>query len=133
VVLPQHVDKGPKVPVGDLGTLSVFRRHRRRGLLFGGISDPKHRHIAARIAGVGDLDDALAKSLQKERRGAVLVYPMVEVDEVEDEVGEDEVVIALVFVAPMSTGAPDGRLIQFEVKDKSKSESPIVDNPDFEG
>lgn len=131
VILPQHVGGGPRAIIDDIGELSVFRRRRRRGLLFGAISDPKHRPIADRIAGVGDLDDRLAKDLQKERRGAVLIYPVVELDQVLDEVGDDEVVIALVFVAPMSTGAPDGRLIQFEVKDKSRSMEPIIDDPDF--
>lgn len=134
VVLPQHVGKGPKARFGGHDKpRSVFRRQRRRGPLFGAISDPKHRPIAARIAGVGDLDDELATSLHKEGRGAVLVYPVVEFeDEVPEDLSDDEVVVALVFVAPMSTGAPDGRLIQFEVRDKTKFDEPIVDDPEFQ-
>ncbi len=132
VVLPQHVGGGPRATLKGHGSLSVFRRRRRRGPLFGAISDPKHRPVADRIAGVGDLDDPLAGSLHRPRRGAVLVYPVVEYEE-EDEVPEEldasEVVIALVFVAPTSTGSPDGRLVQFVVRDKSREQEPIVDAP----
>lgn len=135
VVLPQHVGKGPRARLEGHGSLSVFRRRRRagRGGLFGAISDPKHRPVAASIAGVGDLDDSLADSLHRPRRGAVLVYPVVEHehdDEIPAELDAGEVVIALVFVAPTSTGSPDGRLVQFVVRDKSKSEEPIVDSSD---
>ena len=134
VVLPQHVGKGPRTKFEPHGTLSVFRRRRRRGPLFGAISDPKHRPIADHIAGVADLSDLMAGSLieelHKERRGAVLVYPVVEIEEgVPEELSDDEIVVALVFVAPTSTGAPDGSLIRFEVRDKTRSEEPIVDTP----
>jgi Z1 domain len=131
VVLPQHVGKGPKRTIEGLGSLSVFRRRRRRGPLFGAISDPKHRPVAERIAGVGDLADPLAESLHQERRGAVLVYPVVEYeedDEIPAELDDGKVVIALVFVAPTSTGSPDGRLIQFVVRDKTRAQEPIVDS-----
>jgi hypothetical protein len=135
VVLPQHVGTGPRAAFGGYGPLSVFRRRRRRGPLFGAISDPKHRPAADRIAGVGDLDDDSATNLYRERRGAVLVYPVVELDEdgVPAEFDEDQVVVALSFVAPTSTGAPDGRLIQFEVRDRLRSEEPIVDAEDTDG
>lgn len=109
----------------------MFRR--RRGPLFGAISDPKHRPVADRIAGVGDLDDKLANSLHRRRGGAVFVYPVVEYegkDEIPQELGAGEVVIALTFVAPMSTGSPDGKLVQFKVRDRSRSQEPIVDRLD---
>lgn len=67
------------------------------------------------------------------RSGAVLVYPVVEhegEDEIPPELDASEVTIALVFVAPTSTGSPDGRLVQFVVRDKSRSDEPIVDSPD---
>jgi hypothetical protein len=134
ILLPQHVGAGPKASIGEYGTLSVFRRRRRqgRGGLFGAISDPKHRPIAGQIAGVGDHDDELAGRLHKEGRGALLIYPMVEVDsneEIPDELTIEEVIMALVFVAPTSTGSPDGTLVRFVARDKSRADEAIVDSP----
>jgi hypothetical protein len=138
VLLPQHVAKGAKSEVGDFGTLSVFRRRRRkgRGGLFGAISDPKHRPVAAQIAGVGDHDDELAAELHRERRGALMVYPIVEFEDGEgipDHLESGEVVMALVFVAPVSTGSPDGTLVRFVARDPTQSDEPIVDSPDTSG
>jgi hypothetical protein len=130
VILPQHVGKGPVSTVVEEGPLSVFRRRRRRAPLFGAISDPKHRLAADRIAGVGALPDPFAESLHRLRRGAVLVYPVVEYekdDEIPSELAAGDVVLALVFVAPESTGSPDGELVRFVVRDSSKSDEPIVD------
>ncbi|MCW3045756.1 MAG: sle [Solirubrobacterales bacterium] len=130
VILPQHAGKGPRATIAGHGPLSVFRRRRRRDPLFGAISDPKHRFAADRIAGVGDLEDPLADTLHQERRGAVLVYPVVEHeqdDQVHGELDAEEVVIALVFVAPESTGSPDGTLVRFVVRDSAQRDEPIVD------
>jgi hypothetical protein len=130
VILPQHAGKGPRATIAGHGPSSVFRRKRRRDPLFGAISDPKHRWASDRIAGVGAHADALADKLHQERRGALLVYPIVEHesdDDVSADLGAADVVIALVFVAPMSTGSPDGTLVRFVVKDTSKKDEPIVD------
>lgn len=130
VVLPQHAGKGPRAIVAGCGPLSVFRRRRRRDPQFGAISDPKHRFASDRIAGVGAHADQLADQLHQERRGALLLYPVVEAESDEDvpaELDAEDVVIALVFVAPESTGSPDGALIRFVVKDASKKDEPIVD------
>lgn len=130
IILPQHVGKGPRATIVGEGPFSVFSRRRRRDPLFGGISDPKHRFAADRIAGVGDLADPLADELHQERRGAVLIYPVVEHEQdeqVPDELDADDVVIALVFVAPESTGSPDGTLVRFVVRDSARRDEPIVD------
>ena len=130
IILPQHAGNGPRATIGGAGPGSVFRRKRRRDPLFGAISDPKHRPAAARIAGVGELADPLADTLHQERRGAVLVYPVVEHDrddEIPEELDADQVVMALVFVAPESTGSPDGALVRFVVRDSNKLDEPIVD------
>jgi hypothetical protein len=130
VILPQHVSSGPRSRIAGAPQLSVFRRRRRRAPLFGAISDPKHRFAADRIAGVGKVEDQVADALHQPRRGAVLVYPVVE-HEKDDEVPADldagGVVMALVFVAPESTGSPDGELVRFVVRDSSQSDEPIVD------
>lgn len=130
VILPQHSGKGAKATIAGYGPLSVFRRRRRRDPLFGAISDPKHRFAADHIAGVGDLADPLADLLHQARRGAVLIYPIVECDhddEVPTELDAEDVVVALVFVAPESTGSPDGTLVRFVVKDTAQQDEPIVD------
>ena len=129
-IVPQHAGKGPRGTIAGHGPLSVFRRKRRRGTLFGAISDPKHRWASDRIAGVGTHADPLADQLHQERRGALLIYPIVE-HESDDDIPADlataDVVVALVFVAPESTGSPDGRLVQFVVKDTTREDEPIVD------
>ena len=130
VVLPQHAGKGPRAKIAGLTSLSVFRRNRRRDPLFGAISDPKHRFAADRIAGVGEFPNQLADTLHKERRGALLIYPVVEHDkddEIPEELDSAEVVIALAFVAPKSTGSPDGTLVRFKVRDSKQLNEPIVD------
>ena len=130
VILPQHAGKGARANIAGHGPLSVFRRKRRRDPLFGAISDPKHRWVSDRIAGVGTHADPLADKLHQERRGALLVYPIVEYendDDIPADIDAGDVVVALVFVAPESTGSPDGRLVQFVVKDTTKEDEPIVD------
>jgi hypothetical protein len=60
----------------------------------------------------------------------VLLYPVVEHDqddEIPEELEPDEVVMALAFVAPESTGSPDGTLVRFVVRDSTQSDEPIVD------
>jgi hypothetical protein len=130
VILPQHAGSGPRATIAGHGPLSVFRRRRRRDPLFGAISDPKHRFAADRIAGVGHVADPLADELHQPRRGALLIYPVVEYEKDDDipaELDLENVVIALVFVAPESTGSPDGTLVRFVVKDATRQDEPIVD------
>lgn len=131
LILPQHAGAGPRSLVVDQGPLSVFRRRRRRAPLFGAISDPKHRSAADRIAGVGEvMNDPLTEKLHRPRRGALVVYPVVEHAEGTDipqELDASDVVIALVFVAPESTGSPDGTLVRFAVQDNARADEPIID------
>lgn len=131
VLLPQHSGVGPRANLLGHGALSVFRRKRRRDPLFGALSDPKHRSAAGRIAGVGGaLDDPLTDELHQPLRGGVLLYPVVETPDAGDipnELDPAEAVLALVMVAPESTGSPDGALVRFVVRDTTKADEPIVD------
>lgn len=130
VILPQHAGKGARSTIAEERSLSVFKRRRRRDPLFGAISDPKHRFAADRIAGVGEFADSLADNLHQAKRGAVLVYPVVEFEddaEVPSELDADEVVMAMAFVAPEGTGSPDGTLVRFVVRDSGQADEPIVD------
>lgn len=129
VLLPQHIAQGAISSVAGR-SLSVFRRHRRRRSLFGAISDPKHRSASARIAGNEEFDDPLAASLHRQRRGSLLVYPVVEyaaAEPIPPELGPEEVIIALSFAAPLSTGSPDNTLVRFRVRNPGREEDPIVD------
>jgi hypothetical protein len=130
VILPQHKTAGRRATIAGRHDLSVIGRVRRRPPRFGAISDPKHRHAASRIAGVGIHPDPLADELHRARRGAVLVYPVLEKDESEPvprTLGAGEIVMAVVLFAPMSTGAPDDGLVRFTARDSSKKDDPIVD------
>jgi hypothetical protein len=134
VILPQHAGKGARAKVLERGPISVFRRRRRRGPLFGGISDPKHRASARRIAGAEEsIDDATADQLHGERTGALLVYPVVEFDkdsQVPSELKPDQVVMAFVAAAPITTRPPDGRLVTFVVHNQEREDEAIVDAED---
>jgi hypothetical protein len=131
ILLPQHAGSGSRTSIEGREPLSAFRRQRRRGPLFGAISDPKHRQAAARIAGVGpDLGDPATERLRHKRRGTLSLYPVVEMPAdgtVPDELTAAKVILAPVFVAPTSTGSPDGTLVRFVVRDKSREDEPIVD------
>jgi Z1 domain len=130
IVLPQHAGNGARRPLVDGRTLSVFRRRRRRDPLFGAISDPKHRHAANRIAGVGEFANPFTDGLRSPTRGSFFIYPVVEFDddaEIPDDLGFDEIVMAFSLVAPEGTGSPDGTLVRFVVKDGNRPDEPIVD------
>ena len=131
VLLPQHAGKGPRATIMGHGPISVFRRQRRRDPLFGAISDPKHRSAIDRIAGVRvEMPDALTDALHEERRGALLLYPIFETTDDGDVpavLAACDVVLALVLVAPESTGSPDGALVRFVVRNMDASDEPIVD------
>jgi hypothetical protein len=129
VMLPQHVAQGATSMLAGR-SLSLFRRRRRRGTLFGAISDPKHRAASARIAGTEEFDDPQAASLYRERRGSLLLYPVTELlspTPVPSELDPAEVIVALSFVAPMSTGSPDKTLVRFKVRDVDQEDEPIID------
>lgn len=130
VILPQHAGSGPTAVAAGTRPLSIFRRRRRRGSLFGAISDPKHRPATKCIAGIERYDDPLAESLHRDRRGALLLYPMIEAaadEAVPSELDPEQVILALSFAAPTSTGSPDKMLVRFRVRKPNRSEEPIVD------
>jgi len=109
----------------------VFRRKRRRGSLFGAISDPKHRSTARRIAGAEQsIGDAAADALYGPKTGALLVYPVVEADkdgEIASSLKPEAVVMAFVAVAPITTRPADRRLVTFVVRDPEHEDDAIVD------
>ncbi len=133
VILPQHKGKGPRATVLDQGPISVFRRTRRagRGALFGGLSDRKHRDSAYRIAGALPAGrDTTADRLHAPKRGALVLYPVVEAAKDEDiptALEPKDVVMAFGAVAPAAARPIDGRLVAFVVRDPEREDDAIVD------
>ncbi len=130
VIVPEHKTPGRRATVAGRQDLSVIGRVRRRPPHFGAISDPKHRHAAGRIAGVGTYADPIADELRQSRRGAVLVYSVLEKEEsdpVPPDLDASKVVMAVVLFAPMSSGAANDGLVRFTARDSSKEDDPIID------
>lgn len=122
VIAPQPRD-GTRELEG-LGPRGVASRQRRRGDLFGALSDPKHRPPAARIAGARpSWEDYLIDSLARDHRGALLVYPVVEPSTASNA---REVVVAFTLFAPLSAQSPNGQVVQFRARDSGSPRAAIV-------
>jgi len=131
VVMPQTGAQGYRRTLPELGERSLFRRSRTRGPLFQNISDPKHRHAVLRIAGATpDHGDPVVEGLRRDRRGALLVYPLVEdilnPPRSAEEISAGKVVVAFVLVAPQGARLSSGRLVQFKARN-SAANTPIID------
>ncbi|HLT10901.1 MAG TPA: Z1 domain-containing protein, partial [Micromonosporaceae bacterium] len=135
VLAPQHARGGYRARFESAGReYSWFARERRRDPLFGAISDPKHRGAALRIAGALDgPGDPRTESLVGERRGVLVVYPIVE------KVNQDEAirtglldpgrtVMAFAFVAPASAHYGD-KAVRFVTIDSSQNAAIIDATP----
>ncbi|MEV4191411.1 Z1 domain-containing protein [Streptomyces toxytricini] len=122
VLAPQHAGaQGKSVLLGaERRRYSWFERDRRRDRypLFGAVSDRKHRGVAHRIAGaLPDSGDPSTEALVADRRGALVLYPIVERDHrdsIEDgRVDPGKLVVAFSFVAPASAHSANGQVVQF--------------------
>ncbi|MFI5862822.1 Z1 domain-containing protein [Streptomyces sp. NPDC051546] len=140
VLAPQHLASDSKtLRLGASGRrYSWFSRDRRkdRHPLFGAISDRKHRGVAYRIAGaLPDSGDAATERLVGERRGALVLYPVLErhhrssIDS-EGHIGADKVVMAFAFVAPATAQSANGRVVQFTTV--SSAASAIIDRTEID-
>ncbi|MGV9626354.1 Z1 domain-containing protein [Streptomyces sp. NPDC003487] len=134
LVAPQHTKRGQRLALGGGDrTFAWFGRERRRGPLFGAISEPKHRAAPMRIAGaLADSGDPATENLVAGRRGVVVVYPVVEpkhrsdVDEA-GRLSPDKIVMAFSFVAPATARRSDGRVLRFTTVDSAKEGQAIID------
>ena len=120
-----------------LGASSIFYRKRSRDPLFQAISDPKHRHAACRIAGVPAEEpyrDRVADGLGAARRGALIVYPIVEhrLDESDsgDEIPANSCIVGLRIVPPNSVRKPDTPYVRFRVHLNDRENEIIVPKPE---
>ncbi|CAL9541096.1 Z1 domain-containing protein [Streptomyces sp. enrichment culture] len=133
VLAPQHTNRGKQIVVTSGPAVSWFARDRRRDPLFGAISDRKHRGVALRVAGaLSDSGDTVTERFVKDRRGVVVLYPIVESqhrDEIDREgrIDPGKLVVAFGFVAPASARVGDGRVLRFTTVDSSRGDSAIID------
>ncbi|MEU0430970.1 Z1 domain-containing protein [Streptomyces sp. NPDC006290] len=116
------------------GPFTPARRTRRRGSLFGALSEPKHRAAALRVAGaVETAGNTAVEGLVRPRRGALLLYPVVES---EPRLGSDgtvdpgDLVMAFSFVAPKSSVGSERPLIRFRAVDSSRQDAIVIDRDD---
>ncbi|MFH9431222.1 Z1 domain-containing protein [Streptomyces sp. NPDC017615] len=116
------------------GPFTPARRTRRRGSLFGALSEPKHRDAALRIAGALDtVGDPSVEQLVRPRRGALLLYPVIES---EPRLGPDgtvepgDVVMAFSFVAPRSSVGSGRPLVRFRAIDSGRQEAVVIERDD---
>lgn len=130
VVAPQV--KGAPVDFPAVGPRTVLERQRRagRGGLYGAVSDPKHRPPIVRIAGGRDsYGDDVVEALVKERRGALLLYPVVDHETKQSRAIDSsagDVVVALVVAAPRAAVPASGQVVQFRAHDSRLPNAPIV-------
>lgn len=121
LIAPQLQKNGPLTGIGER---SLFARERRRGPLFGAISDPKHRSAASLIAGTKqDYSDPFAASLTKPRRGSILLYPIA------TKAAPSAVISAFVLFPPATAITGNGRAVQFMARDSGKAGKAIIDRP----
>lgn len=135
VVLPQVVARGGYRTLPGVGRRSLFRRDRDRYPLFHGISDSKHRHAVRRITGtIHAYGDPIVEKLHQARRGAMLIYPLIEQDldppRSDIEIDGGKVVLALTLVAPAEVVPSGGQLVQFVARNKAQEKAAIVDAMD---
>ncbi|MFE9400279.1 Z1 domain-containing protein [Streptomyces sp. NPDC006530] len=134
VLAPQHATPGKRIRIGDMSRdLSWFARDRRRGPLFGAISEPKHRPTAHRVAGsIPSCGDPATEKFTSDRRGVLVLYPLVEQPHRDMAVSTGvldpgNVVTAFAFVAPASAEGSDGTVVRFVTIDSSQEDAAIID------
>ncbi len=111
---------------------SVHGRSRREGrALFSGIADPKHRLAVDRLASNVDAgNDEQARALQKDRRGAIFVYPVFELRDDQAlpvDIEARRLIMGFVIASPKSTGSPDQPLVRFGVWDPNQPPDAVIE------
>lgn len=132
LIAPQHTSvRRLEASINGTRPLAISHRKRRRVELFGSISDPKHRATARRIAGaLPKTADPVTERFTVPRRGAVLLYPVIE-EAPETAISSRGTLhpnkVAMVFslVAPASAIPPGTGLLRFRAINSALKE-PIV-------
>ncbi|MEE1739553.1 Z1 domain-containing protein [Streptomyces sp. BE147] len=136
VIAPQQMSSR-RVAATVLGSrpLSLAHRRRRRGDLFGAISEPKHRGAALRIARARDTEkgtgNGIVESLVRERRGVLVLYPVVEDRgpriSAAGAIDPEHLVMAFSLVPPRSSTGPQQSLVRFRTIDSTRRDSAIIE------
>lgn len=131
-ILPQEKDAQKARRILSLGPLSLFERGRRRPPYFGEITDPKHRAAANCIAGIENrFGDTQAAQYSQSRRGAMLIYPVIESPlppgEPSAEMDPRRLVMAFWLLAPQDAQHPAERLVKFVARDSRRNSAAIVE------
>lgn len=139
LILPQT--SGPtSVAASVLGTqpITLVQRKRNARGVFNRISGVSHRQSAERIAGLHSLsdEDPFASRLHKPRRGAVLLYPVVDPD-LGDPVGlvhggsidPAKVVLAAAFIPAASPTGESVPYVRFRTVDSSRLGEATIEVP----
>ncbi|WP_405928601.1 Z1 domain-containing protein [Streptomyces griseus] len=136
VILPRQTSSR-RVEASVLGSvpLSLAHRSRRRGDLFGAIGEPKHREAALRIARANHAEGLSGgkapESFARERRGVVVLYPVVEEKppavSPAGDIAPEHLVMAFGLVAPRSSTAPQKNLVRFRTVDSTRKDSAIIE------
>ncbi|MFH8563799.1 Z1 domain-containing protein [Streptomyces sp. NPDC017988] len=131
IIAPQQKsDRREEATILGSRPLSLARRARRRGDFFGAISEPRHRSVARRVAGVPGAGDEFVESLVRSRRGALVLYPVIEDDSrplSDGTIDPRRVVMAFALVAPALADGGSRTYPRFRTRDSSRRDSAIVD------
>ncbi|WP_127360893.1 Z1 domain-containing protein [Actinacidiphila soli] len=135
VLAPQHATGAKTIALGESRrSFSWFGRDRRRGPLFGAISEPKHRPAAYRIAGaLPSSGDATTDRYVAAKRGVISVFPLVESShasliEQSGTLDPGKIVTAFAFVAPATARGRDNKMVRFTTIDSSREGDAIITN-----
>lgn len=126
IIAPQLRDSRMLPELDRRSVIQRDPRGRGTGQLYGAISEPDHRAPAASIAAGGVAAGDTEVRPVGQRRGAVLIYPVVAKGFQGDPRPED-LVVAFVLFAPTSAASEDGRVIRFRVRDTSRADDAIID------
>ncbi|MFF3830199.1 Z1 domain-containing protein [Streptomyces sp. NPDC002458] len=139
LILPQT--SGPKsVAASILGSQPITLVQRKRNVrgVFNRISGVAHRQSAERIAGLRPLsdDDPFASQLQQPRRGAVLLYPVVDPDLGDPadlvtvgSIDPANVVLAVAFIPAASAAGESVPYVRFRAVDSSRRGDATIEVP----
>ncbi|MFE6160098.1 Z1 domain-containing protein [Streptomyces sp. NPDC056486] len=134
IVAPQQSSENRKeATVFDSRPLSVALRARRRGDFFGAISEPKHRSAAKRVAGNPGSGNQLVESLVSDRRGVLVLYPVIENEShlpADGAIDPRQVVMAFALVTPTLASGEAKAYPRFRTRDSTRRDSAIVDRED---
>lgn len=137
ILLMPQLRTGANRVLRGLGVSSVFYRKRSRDPLFQAVSEPIHRHAAKRIAGVpvGEpYEDSVADGLHASRRGALIIYPIVEhplaANDSGSEVPSRSCIVGLRVVPPNSVRRSNTPYVRFRVHLEDRASEIIVPNPE---